>query len=272
MTFTDDDKIHLTELQGIGQAVQLIADLGDRASSVEEIGESRTATTYLIDGELVRVEVEPTARAHKAADVEAFVAMAMRYGFVAGVPTGAAYHSDGGVVLTCDDCCDSLRDSVVRLDLPKHRVFQLVAGLVAGKMHAHRDVVRMLRIDLRGFVPEGFAEAIASIRVTHGGSNSSTVASGRERGTAEFQRELDRTVDIPTSITARVPVYDVRDLRTPALYEAIDIMVEVDLETGRIELIADPDQVAAAIESTQSHIGTTIAEATSLPTFFGKVC
>lgn len=236
----------------------------DAAAPVEIKNGDKRKQTYVVGGNLQVVEVPPPERCHVVRTVEALVDAAKRWGFGANdVDSGVLWHDFDGCVLLCDD--DDRRD-VVSLPLPRSPELRLIDTISQRGPIPHRDFVRLLRHDLVGVVPSGLATAVSAIEVHSEQRKASVAERGRERGTAEFRRELAGAVDIPETTLATLAVYDVPDLRQELV--TIDLAIDVDLEACACRLLPLPGAIRRALESTQLKIAERLAVA-GLPLFWG---
>jgi len=134
--------------------------------------------------------------------------------------------SERVTIETDDDAYGAFRQHHLRL--PLHPVYTAVRELLATRTFDQRNLVRYLRATLNENVPDEVVEEFRLLRLTANENGESEVGKSR----VAVDRQMVRAVrvrngsDVPPTITANVPVFDVpgaREVRYPVtiLVEAV---------------------------------------------------
>lgn len=218
---------------------------------------------YLVQGGTAQeLSLLPSPRTHTVGTLDDLAQAAAKWG-----KKGAIWHSPAGIVLVVDD--DDRRDRVT-LELQYHPHFETLRKLEEQASLDQRSLVRLLKHDLAGVVPDSLLPKIRGLDVSTAGKQGSDLQHGRERGTREFQAELIGAKDIPETFAARVRVYDLPGLE----YETISLSLDITLPPALVSFIITPlpNQLHEAEHNAQRRIGAMLAdlvEDDGPPIFFG---
>ena len=132
----------------IREALEYFASLAQRADEPFEVkGVSEENRVFLVDGEEVAIERGYPSRSHRVDHIDEIAALAKRFGDISCSPV--IWCSPKDVVLVFDDL--KFRHNVATMRLHPGDTFRVLAALRANPgaaWKAHKDFVRLLRIDL----------------------------------------------------------------------------------------------------------------------------
>jgi len=242
-----------------GEFVTRIKDICDKAATPQKVFEDDHQSQYYVGGE-VRTHIKENPRKHRVDSLLDLVHASELWG-----QHGILWHDIDSAVLICDD--GGTRNDTVSLRLPFTSQFQIVSNLKSKGVIPHRDLLRLLRTDLLDVFPEAAVLAISQLEVGGSSRTGSSAGVGRERGVSEFQRELLNANEIPSLITAVLPVYDEPSLRSSP--DSIMVSLDVDLETCGCRLQPVEQSLKSAIDRQQSIIHKSLEES-GLPVFRGS--
>ncbi len=213
-----------------GDAVDRIAKLAHQSETIVLAPDHAKTGRYFLRLEDGSYEerfsaVLPSARTFL--DIPSIANEALRDAEEHGSAHVAAFVGAGSVTIETDDD----KFSVFRqhhLRLPLHPVYLAVRELLTTRTFDQRSLVRYLRATLNENVPDEVIEEFRLLRLTANENGESEVGKSR----VAVDRQMVRAVrvrngsDVPPTITANVPVFDVpraRDVRWPVciLVEAV---------------------------------------------------
>lgn len=182
----------------------------------------------------------------------------------------AAYVGDQGITLTSDDGEHRWK---ARLELPYHPLYQFVQAWGKPTTFTQKELVRMLRTQLRDHVDPTITATFMRLKFTN---NSETTAQVRPTSAAldvsiRQQVAQDNGQDAPETIRLRGPVYDIPEARSDE-YE-FTVYVEYDHDAGKFILqTVHADLRQAQEEAISGLIGTLKDHSNSrYPVLYGSI-
>jgi hypothetical protein len=229
----------------IAEAINRLSEILVRATAPVplDLGDPRTKA-YVIGGQVVKHDSEPSPRAHEVKHLADLIALANRF---AADPTSGGppvvWYDESAVVLVVDDAGHRLETATFRLTHTD--VFARLVDLAKSKpKFDQKAFVRLLRIDLAGTLdPVVLLNAVRAVRW----SSVTDVNVGKQR--ESLGRDIEaRCVDgkdLPEEVTLKVPVFRQADERTPL---SLRCSVEVDAGEGTFRLLPLPDEIDRVLQ------------------------
>ena len=179
----------------------------------------------------------------------------------------AYYVSDKGVALDCES--ENHRHQV-KLPLPTHPAFDIVSSWADGQGFEHKELVRLLRTKLRGYVEPSVVTRLENIKTSFAEDTSSSQThahSGLSRNVQREIRQQDGSELLPEFLV-EVPVYDVPEYRS-ANY-SVDVIVDYDHDRKQFFLTAVNDDLKKAREEAVDRVRSDLSDE-SLPVYYGRI-
>lgn len=158
------------------------------------------------------------------------------------------------------------------LHLPLHPAFQRLSEWKRLTPMTQKDLVRLLRTELREHVAPTVIQTFASLRFTASSDVQSTVRPASSALDTKIQRRVasDNDQDAPEAITFHVPVYDIPEARSDQ-YD-ITAFVEYDHEKQAFLLLTVHSDLRAAQEAAVAELvdDLTTHAASRHPVLYGK--
>ena len=258
----------------IREALEYFASLAQRADEPFEVkGVTEESRVFLVGGQEVIVERCHPSRSHRVDHIDEIAALAKRFKDIWCLPV--IWCSPKAVVLVFDDL--EFRHNVATMTLNLGDSFRVLAALRANPgaaWKAHKDFVRLLRIDLaRTLDPAALLRRVERVRWS-----AETAITATTRGAKE---SLDKSMlaeakmdgeDLPDEVTLNVRV-----LKNPgedATYP-VRCTVEVDAMEQRFRLLPLPDEIerveSLVVASLIQRLKDSL-EDTPVPVYWGSPC
>jgi hypothetical protein len=241
-----------------GEAVAAVVRLTREAETLLYPRHEPEHVYYLrrADGEYERHEVLLAARRQTTLhDLTSLSSMLRAYEDAAGPQDALAlegvYVSDSQVVAILEDHHQRVS---VKLPLPLHPAFALVSSFQKPTRYTQKALVMLLRTQLVDHVDPQVIRLFEKLRF----SSSINAAVTQQPMNASMDRSIAQAVktetgtDVPAQIEFRVPVYDVRELRTQQ--QAIPVYVEYDHDASEFVLVAVHNRLREAQETAQAWV------------------
>lgn len=165
---------------------------------------------------------------------------------------------------------DERRRNTVSLLLPPHPIFNWVQNLCAKRERSYEPpaLVRLLRTTLKEHVSSDLAGQLARVKITQTGIRSSESQVGRERGTQEFDAELDPSHQIPEMFTITFPMYLCPGLPVDC---SLRVHLLANVQNFSFDLIPYEGDYESMILETQIRVRDMLADQLSVPIGVGSV-
>lgn len=159
---------------------------------------------------------------------------------------------------------DEFREDVVKIGLCDSHQFGVIkkwpgATGVTGGAYQQADLIRLLRVDLRGCF-DGAAKLIDQIRrVNWEASTTGEVQRGSEKVSigSKLTTQLAGTNELPEYVIFNVPMFKEHVFSV----QPIECALEIDTSGRRFILIPIPGQIEAAIAASEQHIRLNLSAA-----------
>jgi hypothetical protein len=180
------------------------------------------------DGSWERKLADPAPRAHRADDLETFVAMMRGYG-----------HEEA-LVLISESQVTGVLDPDVRREmivwpLTPTRQWSILSGPQLSAPRNQRDFIRFLRVDLAGCVSPELIRLLRSLKFSNAGDAERNVGKSTEAIATSIRRAcLTGDAELPDEATLRVTVYEEWAKETSR--QDVTCALSVDLEDGELSL------------------------------------
>ena len=134
------------------------------------------------------------------------------------------------------------------LQLPVHPAFQLLQKWRSLTPIAQKDLVRLLRTELRDYVAPTVIQTFASLKFSQSSEVNSQVRPTSTALSSNVRQQVaqENGTDAPETILLRVPVYDIPGARNDE-YE-VTVYVEYDHDAGKFLLLTVHGDLRAAQE------------------------
>lgn len=237
-----------------GSAIQEIKELVQEASPILEEN-VRGGENYLIrepDGSVRFFEVPIKPGNHTAFDLASLKAMADRdhdldaEQFVTGV-----FVSDTQIQVVTEQAFSRVMNT---LALPLHPAFQHLLNWQTLKNITQKELVRLLRTELREHVDPSVIATFSRLRFTDNNDTLSEVRPQSKALDVSIRQKVatDTGQDAPETIKFRVPVFDIREARGDQ-YE-VEVYVEYDYEKKCFQLLTVHSDLRTARENAVAEI------------------
>lgn len=166
----------------------------------------------------------------------------------------AVFVSTTRVVASAED--EDVRDQYV-MNLPQHEAFKTVLHHLEARRYTQRDLVRLMRTKLSGFVDPMLVEKIRNLKTKASMDGESVIQSGTESLSRNLMAQV-KAADgnaLPEEFTVAVPVFDVPETRRNL--EKIAILLEAtpdDKGNPIFELTAVRNDTADAVDSAMEKL------------------
>lgn len=125
------------------------------------------------------------------------------------------------------------------------------------KWLSQKDFLRMLRIDLRGCMPNDMlATAMAKVVFKTQSAGASTVVQGRQSMSRELLQSINDESSFPEEYTFVLDVFD--EVKLPV---SIDCAIEVDMEKNIFKITPFTNSIKDSVNHTMEHIASRLKEA-----------
>jgi hypothetical protein len=166
----------------------------------------------------------------------------------------AVFVSTSRVVASAED--EDVRDQYV-MNLPQHEAFKTVLHHLEARRYAQRDLVKLLRTKLSGFVDPMLVETIRNLKTNASMDGESVVQSGMESLSRNMvaQVKAKNGNALPEEFIVTVPVFDVPETRRS--FENITILLEAtpdDKGNPTFELTAVRNDTSDAVDSAMEKL------------------
>lgn len=212
------------------------------------------------NGALTPVPIPPPLRDHNVSSVASLVEFCEAF---AG--TGSVWHDERQVIVVVDN--EDRRD-VATLPLAKSAPFTRLEALAKAKAAiTQRDVIRLLRHDLRNAGVENVLSAMKRLDFKRTNDGKSHIEHGRESLGRSVEAAVNSAEAIPEFFLATVPVYT-----TPGadFHKTIYCTLEIDVATERFVVLPDEDSVVKAIQDAQADLHESLVESLGIPVYYGQ--
>lgn len=237
-----------------GSAIQEIKDLVLEASPVLE-SSLRGGESFLIrnpDGSVRVLNVPVMPADHTALDLASLKAMADRdhssegEEYVAGV-----FVSDDQIQVVVEDGSTRTNNT---LNLPLHPAFRHLLNWQRLTPVSQKDLVRLLRTELREHVDPALIATFSRLRFTDNNDTLSEVRPTSKALDVSIRQRVatDSGQDAPETIRFHVPVYDIREARGDQY--GVEVYVEYDYEKKAFLLLTVHSDLRAARESAVAEL------------------
>ena len=234
----------------LSEAIKAFADLvaaGHKCELVEVPGDPRRV--WISQGGSYTAErLMPAIREHRVASLPDILEAAAVWVGDSTEGAGVMWHNEEQVVLVLDD--EDRRDRVT-LPLTVSGQFLTLERLHNSPALDQRAFVRLLKHDLYRVVDPALLLTVRRLEVSSGGSRSSEINPGRERGTQEFREELAGAADIPEYVDAVASVYSTLGLRVE---RTLCLSLDYELPAMRFQLEPLPDELTIAKQNAQLEL------------------
>lgn len=188
---------------------------------------------------------DPPPRSHRVDSVASLMTAIVKWG--REIPP-VVYVGEKSIIVVIDDQEDRL--DTITLPLTKHKQWVELESLGGGR--DQKSIVRLLRHNFAGCVPEGFVARLRQLAFNRRNDGSATVTHGKESLGHAVEASVSNSESIPEDILFRVPMFDL-DLDTR---QSIKVTVEIDPLAGQIAL----DPVPGELEFARTRQLESIAE------------
>lgn len=189
-------------------AIEKIEELTLAAHAVETVSAEQRGVYFLrgADGTLERhrAKLDPAgAELHTIADLVAAVAR--------DPGVHRIFVNNAGAVATATDGHAAW---IYTLPLPVHPVFELLESMKRGQTMKQKQIVRLLRTQLGGYVPDSVIENLRLVKTSSASSSEALTAQGNKHVDLSIRRAatLKDGNAIPESFRWCVPVFDLPEL------------------------------------------------------------
>lgn len=160
-----------------------------------------------------------------------------------------------------------------RMMLPKHPVYTLLAELRNTRQFSQRELVRLLKTKLAGFIPNEIPNIFSALKLSASGEGESVIAKGEEALGNSIKRKVEaKTGAIPDAIPVACQVFDINELRakTYPVYLLVDVLPD---EAGKpvFELTTVHNELADALHFTLEFLIDKIQSQTDHPVYFAEL-
>lgn len=234
----------------LAEFIGAIRDLSVKAAgaSVVKVAE-HDRTAYLVhDGKAEMVAVPPPLRNHSLFSVDSLCEFAQ-------TAHGSVWHDESNVVVMLDDAD---RREWATLPLVKSAPFLVLENLSRStKTFTQKELVRLLRHDLRNAGVENVLAAVKRLEWKRTNDGRSSVEHGRESLGRSVEAAVNNAESIPEFLVATIPVYS-----TPGADGrfAVYCTLEIDLQNERFALLPDLDSLADAVHGAQESLHEHLVE------------
>lgn len=165
------------------------------------------------------------------------------------------WHNDEEVVFYID--YPYMRDSVV-LSLVYSEVWKTVCKFETKQTYDQKDLVRLLRHDLKGKVADSVLMAFRTLNFEVLKRNGASIQHGATKLDADLQANVQQASDKPDGFDVRFDMLSMFDLQVPA---QVGITIDIDAEFSKIVLQALPDSLTLCRDRLRVEVGKAIANA-----------
>ena len=235
-------------------AIQEIKELVQEAGPILEEN-VRGGENYLIrqpDGTVKFFETPIKPVSHTAYDLASLKAMADRdHDVDAGHTVSGVFIADGQIQVVTEELYARVTNT---LALPVHPAFQHLLNWQRLTPITQKDLVRLLRTELREYVDPTVISTFSRLKFT---DNNETVSQLRPTSAAldvsiRQRVATDNDQDAPETIRFHVPVYDIREARGDQY--GVDVYVEYDYDKKCFLLLTVHSDLRSARESAVAEL------------------
>lgn len=213
-------------------------------------------------GVLDRHVAEALPRKHAALDLASLCAFVSRVkGEGPNQASPIVWVGQTSVVAVLDDSTD--RRNTLTWALPYSDRWKLF-NEVLGKPFEQYDFHRMLRVKMRGMVPAGILPIVASLKLEQGRTQTGEVGTYKDTSSLATRREVSGVDQLPESFKVTVPILQ-GDLSVE-----IECTIEVSLDTGKLTIVAFPDEVVSAVRDRLLDLAQKIEADSGCAAFLGN--
>lgn len=211
-----------------------------------------------VRGEAKEISISPPARSHCIGSLESFCEAIATWGDECKV-----FVNDKQAVAVLRDVED--RRDTLTMPLKLHPQFAFVKTMKGQQQQ--KQIVRWLRHDLAGCVPEGLVSIFRVLEFKRSNDGSSRTEHGRESLGRSVEAAVNNAENIPETFNLTVPVLDIAF----STAEPIRCSVDIDVAAGTIAIDPVPGQLEQAMRNAIENIGKYIAKQASVGVFSGSV-
>lgn len=196
-------------------------------------------------------DVPPEHRQHLVERIDDLETAAKSFAINAAAVS--AFHNDRSIVLTLDS--ESRRD---RVTMPLKHSPQFKTLLSLGAELQPAQLVRLLRHDLYGVVPDGLLPLVRRVDFKRRNDGSSNIQHGKESLGKSIEAEISGAENIPEYVTMMAPVYDAPDLSQKY---PVECSLDINAMAGTFRLCPLPGQLDMAIHAAHAFIHERLTDA-----------
>lgn len=217
-------------------AVTAIAQLAIEANQVLE-DNVRSGSVYLIrdrTGEPTFITAPLTPFDREAFDLESLKRMADQDKSLPSQVVDGVYISDTAVILVTEDDGHRWKST---LKLPLHPAFAYLTTWTKNRGgFGHKEFVRLLRTELREYVPEGTAATFEALKFTDNRESTGQVRAMSSALESSIHQEVKSAQgeEVPETLNFAVPVFDIPETRGDVY--GVNVYVEYDHQQARFLL------------------------------------
>lgn len=215
-------------------------------------------------GLLSRFTADAAPRAHNTLTVESLCDFAKL-----NTPNGAppefrpvVWVGRDAVVAVLDDA--TCRRNTVRWALPYSQRWTLLTKDVLDKPFDQFNFYRLLRVKLRGMVPSNLLPLVQSLKLEHGKVQTGDVDQYKDTSSIATRREVSGIDKLPESFKVTCPILH-GDESTE-----IECTIDVALDSGKLALVAYPDEVDSAVRDRLANLAVKVAADSGCATYLGS--
>lgn len=194
-----------------------------------------------------RVEALPASRAHKANSLPALVACVKDH--ITAGEWATVWYARSGVVALMED--STRRDRVTMPLALSPQVKTMLALEQSQKELTQKDLLRLLRISLKGCVELSLIETLRSVKFTANSDGRSEISQGKSSIGKRLETELTGVKAIPEYVTVSLPVF----AGGFAHMGNIQAALEVNPDTATFQVIPCPGEIERTLENAEDALG-----------------
>lgn len=235
------------------EALDLLFSVGQQAAAVQVVPIPGDPRTVLVSqsGKNERLAVPPPPRSHVVNTVDALIDAVKHYG---KPESTVVWHNADECWIMIDD--DDRRDTV-QLDLVLSDEYKRVQALASQPLLDQRQVLTLLRYDLRGCGVEGLVPIFRRLDWKTGAQIAGEVQRGRETLGKTVEAAVAGVSDIPEEIPLQLKVYSTPgiDVRVPVV-----LGLDPDPNLAKFSVKPLPDELTTALRVVQSILHDALVE------------